>query len=228
MIGCVIAKTEHFGEEWKAPDRGDKVSNSKRAHRERGMPVNVDSVWKFGKVIIEKLTLGEHTVDIEGFLLASGFALLVVLVGWANQITSRSKEAKDLEMDFLKKAKLKREDYKKIINEGGSTEDSFSALVNFLYSKKEEDVEIFEKIKEIKSDFEKLDRKYCFRFWLLLWMSISFFVTGILAFFLPSQYEILSLFPNLIFIFLTFVNLIRIFNLEKRYTKSIQEAMEKL
>jgi len=169
-------------------------------------------------------------MDIEGFLLASGFALLVVLVGWANQITSRSKEAKDLEKDFLEKAKIKRPDYKKIINEAGSTEDSFFALVDFLYAKEreKEDIEIFEKIKRIREDITNLSKKYTWRFWILLFMSISLFVTGIVAFFLPSQHNFLALVPNLLFVVIVFCNLVKVHNLEKRYTKNISEAMEKL
>jgi len=177
---------------------------------------------------LEKLSAGEHTMDIEGSLLTSGFALLVVLVGWANQITSRSKETKDLEADFLKKAKLKRSDYKKIVNEGGATDDSFTALVDFLYTKKEDDLQIFEKIKLIKADIEKLDTKYSRRFWLLLCMSICLFVSGCIAFFLPQKQKFFSLLPNLFFIVLVFINLIKVHNLEKRYTKNISEAMEKL
>lgn len=167
-------------------------------------------------------------MDIEGFLLASGFALMVVLLGWASQITSKSKETKNLEADFLQKAKLKRPDYNKIVNEGGTTEDSFSALVEFLYSRKEEDIAIFEKIKYVKSDLEKLDKKYNWRFWVLLWMSISFFITGITAFILAAEYEFWVIFPNLVFIVLVYVNLIRVHNLEKQYTKNIHDAMEKL
>jgi len=169
-------------------------------------------------------------MDIEGFLFASGFALMVVLLGWASQITSKSKETRELEADFLEKAKVKRPDYKRIINKAGSTEDSFFALVDFLYAKerKKEDIEIFEKIKVVKSDLEKLDKKYSWRFWVLIWMSISFFITGIIAFFLPRRDEFWAAFPNLIFAVLVFVNLIKVHNLEKRYTKNIREAMEKL
>lgn len=167
-------------------------------------------------------------MDIEGFLLASGFALIVVLVGWANQITSKSKETKDIEADFLKKAKLKRSDYKKIVNEGGSTEDSFKTLVDFLYTKKEEELQIFDKIKIIKADIENLGKKYSGRFWILLLMSACFFITGIVSFFLPLGKKFWAVLPNLIFVLFVFVNLIKVHNLEKRYTKNISEAMEKL
>jgi hypothetical protein len=167
-------------------------------------------------------------MDIDGFLLASGFALLVVLVGWANQMTSKSKETKDIEVDFLKKAKLKRADYKKIVDEGGSTDDSLKTLVNFLYTKKEEDLQIFDKIKLIKADIEKLDNKYSRRFWILLLMSVFFFITGIVSFFLPLNQKIWALFPNLIFVLFAFINLINVHNLEKRYTNNISEIMEKL
>jgi len=129
---------------------------------------------------------------------------------------------------LLRASKLKRADYKKIVNEGGATEDSFKTLVDFLYTKKEEDLQVFEKIKFIKADLEKLDKKYSLRFWILLWMSICFFITGSIAFFLPPEEEFWSILPNLIFIVLVFVNLIKVHNLEKRYTKNISEAMEKL
>lgn len=178
--------------------------------------------------LLNKLNKVRNTMDVESFLLTSGFALLIVLLGWANQITSKSKETKDIEGEFLKKAKLKRKDYKKIIKEQGATEDSFSALVDFLYTKKEEDVEIFEKIKNVKTDLETLDKKYSRRFWILLYMSVSLFITGIVSFFLPTGHKFLILFPNLIFIVAIFCNLVKVHNLEKRYTKNISEAMEKL
>ena len=190
----------------------------------------IENLLVLGRWLVERLTRQEHSIDIEGFLFASGFAVLVVLVGWASQITSRSKEARDLETEFLKKARVKRDDYKKIINETGATEESFSALVDFLYSKKgkDEDVEIFERLKSIKEDLETLEKKYAFRFLNLLFMSFSFFMTGSIALFLPRGQQIWTLFPNLVFIGFAFINLIRVHNLERRYTSNIHEAMEKL
>jgi len=167
-------------------------------------------------------------MDIEGFLLGSGFALLIVLLGWASQITSKSNETKDIEADFLKKAKLKRSDYKKIVNEGGTTEDSFKVLVEFLYTKKDDDIQIFDKIKKIKKDIDNLDSYYSHRFWILLWMSFCLFVTGGLAFFLSPDKKIFMLLPNVFFVVLIFLNLIKVHEFEKRYTKNISEAMEKL
>ena len=51
-------------------------------------------------------------MDIESFLLTSGFALIVVLIGWSNQITTRSKETRELEQEFIQKAKVKSQKYK--------------------------------------------------------------------------------------------------------------------
>lgn len=167
-------------------------------------------------------------MDIEGFLLASGFGLLVVLLGWASQITSKSKETKELEATFLEKAKLKKDDYKKIVDKRGSTQDSFSALVDFLYSGQEEHVEIFQKIKDIKRDLERLNRKYSSRFWVLFLMSISLFVCGIVSFFLCPQCKFWALLPNTVFVIIVFCNLVSVHNLEKRYTKNISDTMEKL
>lgn len=169
-------------------------------------------------------------MDIAEFLLASGFGLLIVLLGWSNQMTSKSKETKDLERDFLSKANLKGEEYKKITNKGGATKDSLFALVDFLYSKKrkDEDIEIFEKIKNIKTDLVTLDNKYTWRFWLLLSMTACLFISGFVAWFLVEDYKIWALVPNLIFVVAVFCNLINIYMLEKRYTDNITKAMEKL
>jgi hypothetical protein len=191
----------------------------------------IGKTLKLSEFLIDKLKQGENTMDVSGFLLASGFALLVVLLGWANQITSKSKETKELEAQFLEKAKFKKGDYKKIINEKGSTEDSFSALIDFLYSSKkdkQEDVEIFEKIENIKKDLASLDNLYGWRFWILLFMSTSLFVTGVTAFFLSPNYKLWALAPNGIFIIIVFCNLVKVYNLEKRYTINISESMEKL
>jgi len=167
-------------------------------------------------------------MEVEGFLLASGFALLIVLLGWANQITSKSKETKELEADFLAKAKLRRDAYKKIINEGGATEDSFIAVVDFLFSTEEDNVVIFGKIKRVKEDLQSLDRKYNWRFWILLLMSMSLFLSGAVALFLCESYKLYTLLPNSIIVVIVFCNLITIHNLEKKYVRNISEAMEKL
>ena len=183
---------------------------------------------KFVEFLINKLKTGDHTMDIEGFLLASGFALMVVLLGWASQITSKSKETKRLEGEFLAKTKLKRDDYKKMINEGGTTEDSFTAAVDFLYSTEEDNVVVFNKIKRVKEELQGLDKTYSCRFWILLFMSISLFASGVASFFIAPAYKLWALVPNLIFVIIVFGNLIKVHNLEERYTKNIYEAMEKL
>lgn len=167
-------------------------------------------------------------MNITGFLFGSGFALLILLLGWANQITSKNKETKELEREFLKKANLKSYEYKKIINEAGSTEDSFSCLVDFLFSNKKEDVQIFEKIKNIKQELKKLEQKYSGRFWILLQMSITLFISGIVSFFLCPVYKIFAMVPNLIFVVIVFFNLINVYRLEKRYTKNISDIMGEL
>lgn len=187
-----------------------------------------ESLLKILQFLINKLKTGENIMDAEGLLLGSGFALLIVLVGWADQITSKSKQTKEIEKEFLGKANLKGDKYKKIIKEAGSTEDSFSALVDFLYSSKKENVAIFEKIKNIRADLITLNKKYSYRFWILLFTSISLFASGAITFFLPSDYKFWTLFPNLIFIIIIFCNLIKTYNLENRYTKNIYDIMEEL
>ena len=167
-------------------------------------------------------------MEVEGFLLASGFALLIVLLGWANQITSKSKEAKQLEADFLAKAKLKRDDYKEMINEMGATEHSFITVVDFIFSTPEANVVIFDKIKRVKEGLDSLDKKYSCRFWLLLLMCAFLFLSGTVTFFVPDRYKLWALFPNSIFIVMIFCNLVTVHNLERRYVKNIFEAMEKL
>lgn len=188
----------------------------------------IEKLLKIAESLIDRLKTGENTMDIEGFLLASGFALLVVLIGWANQITSKGKEIKELESEFLAKTKLKRDDYQKMINEGGATEDSFITALDFLYSAEEKNVVVFDKIKRVKQDMQSLDKKYTRRFWILILMSMSLFVSGGVAFFISPDYKLWVLIPNSIFVIIIFWNLIKVHNLENRYTKNIYEAMEKL
>jgi len=170
-------------------------------------------------------------MDVAGFLFASGFALLVVLLGWSSQITSKSKETKGIENKFLEKAKIKRPDFKKIINKSNYTEESFSKLVEFLYSgkkDKEKDIKIYQKIEIIYKDLIALDKRYNWRFWILFYTSVSLFISGVICLLLCSLYRFISLIPSLIFIILVFNNLIKVYNLEKRYTKNIFEIMEEL
>lgn len=163
-------------------------------------------------------------------LIASGFGLLLVLLGWSSQITSRSKETKELEAEFLKKANLKGNEYKRIINKSGGSRDSLFALVDFLYDTKREetDIEIFDKIKTIKDDLVNLDKKYTLRFWILLGMTACLFITGFIVLFLSKNYRIWVLIPNLVFIIVIFYNLIDIYILERKYTSNIAKIMEVL
>jgi len=168
-------------------------------------------------------------MDVTGFLLASGFALLVVLVGWSNQITTRSKETRELEQEFISKAKVKRQDYKNILNKGKSAEKSISALIDFLYSKRDEsDIRAFDKITKIKKDLPSLNKKYANRFWILLITSISLIISGIGSYFLPETYRIYVVLFNMIFVIMMIINLITTYTLEKRYSENIYKAMEDL
>lgn len=168
-------------------------------------------------------------MDIVELLLASGFALLVVLVGWSNQITSRSKETRELEQEFITKAKMKRKDYKDLINKGKSAEKSISALIDFLYSKREEsEINVFDKVTKIKKDLPVLNKKYSNRFWILLITSISFMISGIAYCLLPEQYNFYSIPLNILFIILMIINLVTTYSLEKRYSENISKAMEDL
>ncbi len=167
-------------------------------------------------------------MDIEGFLLTAGFALLVVLVGWSNQITSRSKETRELEQEFIAKAKMKRTDYKDIV-EKKSAEKSIHALVDFLYSKREEsEIEAFDKITKIRKNLPMLDKKYSDRFWILLITSISLMGSGVACYYLPDFYKIYAVLFNMIFVIVMIINLITTYNLENKYSANIRRAMEEL
>jgi len=170
-------------------------------------------------------------INVAEFLFASGFALLIVLVGWSTQITTRSKETKELESEFLKKAKLADEEYKKIINKAGSPKDSLFALVDFIYSQKDskgKNAEILEKIKYTKEYMRKLETKYRWRFWVLLTMTLYLLIGGAITLFLKEECKIWALSPSVIFVALLFINLINVHNLEKKYTDNISKIMEEL
>jgi hypothetical protein len=165
-------------------------------------------------------------MDIEGYLFGSGFGLLIVLLGWANQLTTKNQETKDLENQFLKKAKLLRSDFQKMINEGGASEDSFDKLMDLLFSTERDHVRAFVKIKAIRSDVALLEKKYGRRFWLLTFLSILLFLTGIVSIMTPPEYKLWMLAPSFILIAFVFLNLIAIYRIEKRYTQTLNDAME--
>ena len=104
----------------------------------------------------------ESDADVAGVLLASGFGLLIVLFGWSEQITSKNKDTKELEEKFREKTKLKNESYQKMLKEDGATKDTLYAAIDFLYSqqREEKDIEAFGSIKLVKTNLQKLDKKY--------------------------------------------------------------------
>lgn len=168
-------------------------------------------------------------MNIEGFLLGAGFALIVVLSGWSSQITSKRKETRELEREFLGKAKIKNKEYKKIVDKKNFTKDSFFLLIDFIYSEtEEENIELFEKIKKIKEKIPKLNKKYSNRFWTLVFFSISLFITGGFSYFSPENYKVIAFIPNIVFIIIIFFNLISTYILENKYNGEISEAIEDL
>jgi len=102
------------------------------------------------------------------------------------------------------------------------------AAVDFLFSTKEDNVDVYNKIKKIKGELGRLDSIYEQRFWILAYMSASLFISGIVAFFLEPSQKPCVLIPNFLFVIVVFINLIKTYNLEKGYTKNIRDAMEKL
>jgi hypothetical protein len=167
-------------------------------------------------------------MDIGGYLFGSGFGLLIVLLGWGDQLTTKNQETKDLQEQFRKKARLHKEDLQGMIADGGATEQSFSAMVDFLFSKEEKHLELFEKLKGIKKDLVALDKRYNRRYWLLTSLSLTLFTTGIISLLISADYKFWLLAPSLLLIALVFVNLIGVYNLEKKYTKNLNKAMESL
>jgi hypothetical protein len=72
----------------------------------------------------------------------------------------------------------------------GTTQDSFDALIDFLYSAEKDNVEILEIIVNIKKDMIVLDKHYRYRFWMLTCLSIYLFSAGILALFVDDIYKL--------------------------------------
>ena len=130
----------------------------------------------------------------------------------------------------LARAARQKYEYKKIIDRSGASKESLSTIVDFLYSKKRsgEDIEIFNKIKEIKTDIKELDDKYNWRFWLLLYMIASLIISGLVSLFMVDKFKIWALTPNLLFVIFIFCNLISVHVVEKRYAENITKTMEKL
>ncbi len=168
-------------------------------------------------------------MDIGGFLLSAGFALFVVLLGWSGQITSKSKEIKEVERGFSEKVEEKyKKNYDKITNKVGTSEESLFALIDFLYSKTDqEDVEALDQIQNIKKAIPKLNKKYNFRFWIMLTTSLSFLISGIIYLILIESH-IYIIITNIILIIILFFNLITSHALERSYVEDMTRLMEGL
>lgn len=166
-------------------------------------------------------------MDFVNFLFSGGFALLVVLLGWSSQITSKSKEIRQMEKRFSEKiGKKYKKDYNKIINKAGTFDESLSSLVGFLYSKTDDqDIETLNRIRVVKKAIPELNKKYNFRFWMMFISSLSFLISGI-VYLLFAEFRGYVIVVNTIFVSIMFFNLIAAHILEKKYVEEMAELME--
>jgi len=166
-------------------------------------------------------------MDVVGFLFTGGFALLVVLLGWSSQITSKGKEIRQMEKRFSEKIGGKyKKDYNKIINKAGTFDESLSSLVGFLFSKTDDkDIETLNRIRVIKKAIPNLNKKYNFRFWMMFVSSLSFLISGIVYLVCVKSHAYVII-VNTILVLTMFFNLITAHLLEKKYVEEMAELME--
>jgi hypothetical protein len=125
---------------------------------------------------------GAISMDSE-FLLTAGFALLLLLVGWSDQLRELRSSTRDVERQFLKRIRGQTDQFRKLFNKNKTTleaERLEASLVilgkalkadshgNNLYS-----------VIELSKRMQILDALYSLRFWTMLGLATELLLGGI-------------------------------------------------
>jgi len=124
--------------------------------------------------------VGEITI----FLLGSGVALFIALLGWSDQIRTPQKETKQLERQFMKKRKITWENLRAMIR-SSTPAQKIKSYMNLMRAGKmkhkdiNQQIKLLEDLNESKEALEKINiDKYNYT----VYLTISCFLFGILSY----------------------------------------------
>lgn len=129
----------------------------------------------------------------EGFLIGTGMALLLVLIGWSEQVKSWHKDTIEAEKEFSKSHNLKWKEIRPLIRTETLPVKKLKALNKLLIKKslKEvQDVKIIEKLLTLDKERNQLENFYRIKYKLIFIMTILYFSSGIINYFIKDNHKI--------------------------------------
>lgn len=140
-------------------------------------------------------------MDLSGFMLGSGMALLIALLGWGNQIKDFHTETKRLELLLAKKIRSKYSDVKRLTNnlDIENIQQSFSEVlksVKKITHKNEKNeaasLQVVNKLDIIERKYESIKNMYHKKYNLVVELSIICFSIGLVDLIFNSSIITLS------------------------------------
>ncbi len=176
------------------------------------------------------------------FLIGTGVILLLVLIGWSEQIKSWHKDTVEAERDFSMKRNIKWEKIRPLLRAQTSPIKKLKALNALLKEEtlqEVQDVNIIGKFISLDKERGKIESLYKIKYKLIFALTISFFLSGTVNYFIEDNCKIKILIIKIpgefipIFICVLFSVCLLCFNshlnsAERKYKDEFINLMEKL
>jgi hypothetical protein len=126
----------------------------------------------------------------EQFLIGTGIALLMVLIGWSEQIGNLHKDTMEVEKEFSNDRKVKWSKIRPLIRSNSTPEQKLKALniiveeSNFQDTK---DIDIMGKLSELDEKRCQLESLYNIKYILILCLTSLFFISGTINYFISAS-----------------------------------------
>jgi hypothetical protein len=121
-----------------------------------------------------------------GFLLGGGFALLIALLGWSDQIRGAQEKTRTQEREFLQSYGFRWRELRKIVrsSEHHTAEDRLRAVLRVLTAgglDRSDDVKLFQLIRDLDLTRSKLEKSYNVRYWTVFSACLEMLICGVLS-----------------------------------------------
>ncbi len=128
----------------------------------------------------------------EEFLIGTGVALLLALIGWSEQIRSLHRETLKAERDFSEKRNINWDHVRKIIRGTAPAKEKIVALNKLLREKsvlKKDDIKIINQFYNLGKKRIDIEKLYNIKYILILVLTFLFFISGVINYFIESCSE---------------------------------------
>lgn len=168
-----------------------------------------------------------HFSDLSLFLLGSGFAVFVALLGWSDQIRGLTRETYELQADFLKQYNLTKAELLPAIR-AETADEQLQAFTALMQTNKLEaaGVRLLPLFRAWTQQHRRLDRMQSWKYRLTVALSLVFFAAGILVIF--GCPEVIAIFPPAAVLASIFGLIIATNIAERRLHATLGEMMERI